>query len=160
MTTGTVSLLLSPGGAGHQGPTRRVRMFTVSAAVLVPFAILPLARFADAFFFSLRLLIYFKISSRHVPALPCMASRDTEANFQRFVAKKKKKKQPSCGRMARTSAVREVGEERELAKKLGRPAGKWLGSAWLGLPVCLRADSAADATAVLETAKQAECRRR
>lgn len=51
MTTGTVSLLLSPGGAGHQGPTRRVRMFTVSAAVLVPFAILPLARFADAFFF-------------------------------------------------------------------------------------------------------------
>lgn len=32
------------------------------------------------------------------------------------------------------TAVREAEEDRELAKKLGRPAGKQLGSAWLGLP--------------------------
>lgn len=66
MTTGTVSLLLSPGGAGHQGPTRRVRMFMVSAAVLAPFAIPPLAKFTDAFFFS---FIYFEIPSRHITSL-------------------------------------------------------------------------------------------
>lgn len=146
MTTGTVSLLLSPGSASQQGPTRPVRMFTVSAAVLVPFAIPPLVRFTATDFIKFR--------SRSPAPLHDVKRRRGRPSV--FLQRQKKK--PSRGQMARAleTAIREVRRREETCRDTGRTGWE---TAWLGFPAFPRADRAAHATAVLETTKQAERRR-
>lgn len=120
MTTGTVSLLLSPGSASQQGPTRPVRMFTVSAAVLVPFAIPPLVRFTATDFIKFR--------SRSPAPLHDVKRRRGRPSV--FLQRQKKNRLAGKWLVHWKLPLGKSEEERKLAETLGGPAGKRLGSAF------------------------------